>query len=68
MPTKSCIMLLLWPHTLGTAMAKKIIVDDAETDKIAYSKGWTEHHDCPGCSPRLPQPYIHNNTWHRHVR
>ena len=67
-PAKLCITLLLWAHTLGMAMAKKIIVDDTETDKIVYSKGWTENHGCPGCPEHLRQSPVYNSTWHRHVR
>jgi len=69
-PAKSCITLLLWAHTLGATIARRIVVDDAETDKILYSKGWTESHSCPGCpagSDRT-QDYINNGTWHRQVR
>lgn len=69
-PAKSSIMLLYSAHTLGVGMAKTIIVDDANTDKIVYSKGWTENHGFPW-HPDLRDwagTYVYNSTWHRHVK
>jgi len=69
-PAKSYIALLLWAHTLGATIARRIVVDDAETDKILYSTGWTESYSCPECpaDSNRTQGYINHGTWHRHVR
>jgi len=69
-PAKSYIALLLWAHTLGTTIARRIVVDDAETDKILYSTGWTESRSCPECpaDSNRTQGYVNHGTWHRHVR
>ena len=60
--------LLLWAHTLGVALAKKIIVDDSDTDRIVYTSGWAVYRGCPGCPTGLDQTQTYNSTWHRHVR
>ena len=66
---KSCVTLLLWALILGVAIARKVVVDDSETDKIIYSKGWAEFPGCLGCTraPDLVQAHVNNGTWHRHV-
>ena len=61
----SCITLLLWAHILGVTIARTVVVDDSETDKIIYSKGWIENHGCLGCP--VASGLVHNSTWHRHV-
>ena len=63
------IMLLLWAHILRVAIARRVVVDDSETDKIRYSKGWAEYPGCLGCTQALdlPREYVNNGTWHGHV-
>ena len=53
------------------AIARKVVVDDSETDQIIYSNGWIDHdfpdcHDCPH-GYALPLLNAHNGTWHRYV-
>ena len=63
---KVCTTLLLWSHILGVTIARTVIVDDSETDKITYSPGWTQNYGCPAeCTDASDVP--HYNTWHRHV-
>ena len=69
---KSCETLLLWAHILGVTIARTVVVDDSETDKIIYSKEWISfrrgtvgNQTCSsGCSS---MPHIYNDTWHAYV-
>ena len=46
--------------------AKKVIVDDTETDKIAYSiSGWKVGPGCSDCDAKLDTARV--NTWHECV-
>ena len=62
---KSCITLLFWAHVLGVTTARTVVVDDSDTDKITYSKGWSWNRACLACTNVYEQ--IYNSTWHRHV-
>ena len=64
---KSCIVLIIWAHILGVTIAREVVVDDSETDKIIYSKGWAEYPGCIGCTQVPDWEYVHGGTWHRHV-
>ena len=66
---KSCITFLLWAHIPRMAIARQVVVDDSETDKIIYSNGWAGYPNCVGCmqAPDLALPHVYNGTWHRYV-
>jgi len=63
-PAESCISLLLSASVLGVTIAKTIVVDDGDTDRIAYSQGWIQCPEHPACPPKLGQVQPHNGTWH----
>ena len=66
---KSCITLLLCALILGVTMARAVVVDDSETDRIIYSDGWIGNYLCSGCMRQsgLPSGLPLGDTWHRHV-
>ena len=64
---KSCMTLLLWAHILRLANGRKVVVDDSETDKIIYSKGWAEYTGCVGCTQAPNLTLAYNGSWHTYV-
>ena len=58
-------LALLLVCTVGVqAGTKSIIVDDADTDLISYSKGWNIGNQCAGCAAQPDKSKAQDGTWH----
>ena len=63
------LRFLLWlpqlAYILGVqAGTRSVIVDDAATNQIKYSKGWNVGNDCAGCAAHPSKDKAWDATWH----
>jgi len=63
---------LLWTQLLASiagaqARTTLVVVDDADTDRISYSKAWNPGNECPGCAAQPDKSKPINGTWHEYV-